>query len=53
LLLSLHGKLQKYKPSKGRQNELLTWKRVSSTTGFRIGRAVLGAMMIDKKGWMM
>jgi hypothetical protein len=42
-------KNSKYKPSKGRQN-IINLERVSPP-GFS-GRGRSGAMMIDKKGWM-
>jgi replicative DNA helicase len=39
-------------PVKVDKTTIINLEKVSSTTGFRI-EAVLGAMMIDKKGWMM
>jgi hypothetical protein len=50
LLLSPHGKLQNINPVKVDKRQLLTWKRVSTPTGFRIGRGRSLPMMIDKKG---
>jgi hypothetical protein len=38
-------------PVRSTKQQLLTWKR-ASTTGFKLEEAVLGAMMIDKKGVM-
>jgi replicative DNA helicase len=49
IFLYYHGKFKNINPVKV-DKTTLTWKRVSYPTGFRIQEAVLGAMMIDKKG---
>jgi replicative DNA helicase len=53
LLLSLHGKLQNINPVKVDKTTIINLEKVKLPHRFKLEEAVLGAMMIDKKGWMM
>jgi replicative DNA helicase len=54
MLLSLHGKFQKYNPVKVDKSTIISLEKGKlQPQAIELEEAVLGAMMIDKKGLMM